>query len=195
MGGFGVIKFDQVTALQDAFIDLSRMIDYPDEDTFSPQVYDDLVANYPETAQKQRLLTVFEALSQGTALDQQSHFSELFEMNKRYPLYMSYYKMVDSRERGTLLAKLKMLYEMFGVSIDGSELADYLPMILEFFAYGSFDGDPRKQDLQLAFQVIEDGTFTMLQNAAAEIDDPYFQLIKVIREELRSCVETEVTAK
>ncbi|ANZ62778.1 nitrate reductase molybdenum cofactor assembly chaperone [Secundilactobacillus paracollinoides] len=190
-----MIKFDQVTALQDAFIDLSRMIDYPDEDTFSPQVYDDLVANYPETAQKQRLLTVFEALSQGTALDQQSHFSELFEMNKRYPLYMSYYKMVDSRERGTLLAKLKMLYEMFGVSIDGSELADYLPMILEFFAYGSFDGDPRKQDLQLAFQVIEDGTFTMLQNAAAEIDDPYFQLIKVIREELRSCVETEVTAK
>lgn len=102
--------------------------------------------------------------------------------------------MQDSRERGTVLAKLKMLYEMFGVSIEGSELSDYLPMMLEFLAYGDFDGDYRKQDFKLAFQVIEDGTFELLKNAQAEIDDPYFQLIKVIRAELRSCIEMEVSA-
>lgn len=194
MGGFGVINFDQLNVLNDALVDLSRLVDYPDDDTFSPAARADLVATYPETAQKAKLLKVFDQLAQGTPLQQQEHYANLFEMNKRYTLYMSYYKMTDSRERGTVLAKLKMLYEMFGVTIAGSELADFLPILLEFLAYGSFDGDPRKQDLKLAFQVIEDGTYTLLQNAAAEIDDPYFQLIQVVRAELRTCVEMEVQA-
>jgi len=189
-----VINFDQLNVLNDALVDLSRLVDYPDDDTFSPATRADLVATYPETAQKAKLLKVFDQLAQGTPLQQQEHYANLFEMNKRYTLYMSYYKMTDSRERGTVLAKLKMLYEMFGVTIAGSELADFLPILLEFLAYGSFDGDPRKQDLKLAFQVIEDGTYTLLQNAAAEIDDPYFQLIQVVRAELRTCVEMEVQA-
>ncbi|AKP64356.1 nitrate reductase molybdenum cofactor assembly chaperone [Levilactobacillus koreensis JCM 16448] len=189
-----MINFDQLNVLNDALVDLSRLVDYPDDDTFSPAARADLVATYPETAQKAKLLKVFDQLAQGTPLQQQEHYANLFEMNKRYTLYMSYYKMTDSRERGTVLAKLKMLYEMFGVTIAGSELADFLPILLEFLAYGSFDGDPRKQDLKLAFQVIEDGTYTLLQNAAAEIDDPYFQLIQVVRAELRTCVEMEVQA-
>ena len=102
--------------------------------------------------------------------------------------------MTDSRERGTVLAKLKMMYEMFGLTTVSSELADFLPLLLEFLAYGHFADDPRQQDIKLAFQVIEDGTYTMLQNAAAELDDPYFRLLQVVRAELRTCVETGVAA-
>lgn len=189
-----MINFEQLSKLQPALIDLSRLIDYPDAQTFSNRAKQDLFANYPDTSQRQKLFEIFNQLSEGTVLDQQAHYANLFEMNKRYTLYMSYYKLQDSRERGTVLAKLKMLYEMFGVSIEGSELSDYLPMMLEFLAYGDFDGDYRKQDFKLAFQVIEDGTFELLKNAQAEIDDPYFQLIKVIRAELRSCIEMEVSA-
>lgn len=189
-----MINFEQLSKLQPALIDLSRLIDYPDAQTFSNQAKQDLFANYPDTSQRQKLFEIFNQLSEGTVLDQQAHYANLFEMNKRYTLYMSYYKLQDSRERGTVLAKLKMLYEMFGVSIEGSELSDYLPMMLEFLAYGDSDGDYRKQDFKLAFQVIEDGTFELLKNAQAEIDDPYFQLIKVIRAELRSCIEMEVSA-
>nr|WP_155431468.1 nitrate reductase molybdenum cofactor assembly chaperone [Secundilactobacillus folii] len=192
MGGSGVINFTQLHAFSGAFVDLSRFIDYPDEETFSDEAYQELVQHFPETAQKPKLLAAVDALRSEDLLHQQAHYSNLFEMNKRYTLYMSYYKMTDSRERGTILAKLKMLYEMFGVTIDGNELADYLPMLLEFLAFGSFDGDYRKQDLKLAFQVMEDGTYTLLQNAAADIDDPYFQIIQVIRQTLRDCVEVEV---
>lgn len=190
-----MINFKQLHALSDAFVDLSRFIDYPDEDTFSDEAYVDFVKNYPETAQKQKLLAAVDDMRQEDLLQQQAHYSNLFEMNKRYTLYMSYYKMTDSRERGTILAKLKMLYEMFGVTIDGNELADFLPMLLEFLAFGSFDGDERRQDLKLAFQVIEDGTYELLKNAAGDIEDPYFRMIQVIREELRSCVEMEVASK
>jgi nitrate reductase delta subunit len=66
-------------------------------------------------------------------LKQQTNYTGLFEMNRRYTLYMSYYKMTDSRERGTVLAKLKMLYEMFGVAETTSELSDYLPLMLDLF--------------------------------------------------------------
>lgn len=189
-----MINFTQLHALSEAFLDLSRFIDYPDADTFSDESYEDFVQHYPETAQKPKLQKVVAELRATDLIHQQAHYSNLFEMNNRYTLYMTYYKMTDSRERGTLLAKLKMLYEMFGVTIDGNELADFLPMLLEFLAFGSFDGDDRKQDLKLAFQVMEDGTYTLLQNAAAEIDDPYFRMIQVIRQELRSCVEMEVEA-
>ncbi len=192
MGGFGVINFKQLDQLTDAFVTLSRLIDYPDAETFSRATYDELVAHYPQTTQKDRLLALVKQLGGADPLAQQTHYASLFEMNKRYTLYMSYYKMDDSRERGTILAKLKMLYEMFGVSIEGNELADFLPMVLEFLAYGNFTDDPRQQDLKLAFQVIEDGTYTLLEHAKAELDDPYFQLIQVIRAELRTCVESEV---
>ncbi len=189
-----MINFEALSKRRPAMVLLSRLIDYPDAQTFSQETKRELVATYPQTPQRQRILTLFDALGQGTVLQQQTHYANLFEMNKRYTLYMSYYKLADSRERGTILAKLKMLYEMFGVQVAGNELSDYLPMMLEFLAYGEFTGDNRRQDLKLAFQVIEDGTYRLLQNAQAEIDDPYFQLIQAIRAELKACVEMEVEA-
>lgn len=189
-----MINFVQLQQQVTVFAYLSKLIDYPQSDTFSQAMLVKLTENYPETKQKKMLLQTFKRLNSGNLLDQQTHFANLFEMNKRYTLYMSYYKMTDSRERGVVLAKLKMLYEMFGVSIAGSELADYLPMILEFLAVGNFADDPRRQDLQLAFEVIEDGTYVLLQNAVISAD-PYFDLIRIIRNELRTCVENEVKTK
>ena len=193
-GGFGVINFKQLATMRPALVVLSSLIDYPEPATFATASRVNIVANYPETAQKNNLLAAFDQLATHTPLEQQAHYASLFEMNKRYTLYMSFYKMTDSRERGTILAKLKMMYEMFGLTTVSSELADFLPLLLEFLAYGHFEGDPRQQDIKLAFQVIEDGTYTMLQNAAAELDDPYFRLLQVVRAELRTCVETEVAA-
>ena len=105
---------------------------------------------------------------------------------------MSYYKMTDSRERGTVLAKLKMLYEMFGIAESTSELSDYLPLMLEFLAIGDYLDDLRRKDLQLALGVIEDGTYNLLQNAVADSEKPYIKLVKLIRTVVGLCVETEV---
>ncbi len=100
--------------------------------------------------------------------------------------------MTDSRERGTILARLKMLYEMFGISEATSELSDYLPLLLEFLAYGDYANDPRRQDIQLALSVIEDGTYTLLKNAVTDSDSPYIQLIRLIRSLIGSCIKMVV---
>jgi nitrate reductase molybdenum cofactor assembly chaperone NarJ/NarW len=187
-----VINFTKLNQLKDVFIALSRLLDYPDQETFAPEFRRALTTNPALTPDQQAIFgELFDQLNQGTLLEQESHFASLFEMNRRYTLYMSYYKMTDSRERGTIIAKLKMMYEMFGVAESTSELADYLPMLLEFFAYGDFMDDQRQGDLQLALGVIEDGTYSLLQNALPDADDPYMQLIKAVRELIRSCIETE----
>ena len=188
-----MINFERINQLHDVFVALSRIIDYPDEQTFTSEVRQ-LITNNSALQKdlKEAILTQFDLLAKQNFLEQQSHYANLFEMNRRYTLYMSYYKMTDSRERGTIIAKLKMLYEMFGISEISSELADYLPMMLEFFAYADFMDDERKNDLNLALGVIEDGTYTLLKNAVPDADDPYMKLIRQIRNVIRSCIETEV---
>ena len=139
-----MIDFRRLTDLKDTFAVLSRLIDYPDTETFSPEIRQLLLTdNALSTATRGELLSLFDELAALSSIEVQEMYAHLFEMNRRYTLYMSYYKMTDSRERGTILARLKMLYEMFGISEATSELSDYLPLLLEFLAYGDYANDPR----------------------------------------------------
>ncbi len=112
-----MIDFRRLTDLKDTFAVLSRLIDYPDTETFSPEIRQLLLTdNALSTATRGELLSLFDELAALSSIEVQEMYAHLFEMNRRYTLYMSYYKMTDSRERGTILARLKMLYEMFGIS-------------------------------------------------------------------------------
>lgn len=188
-----MIDFKRLAQLRPTFAILSRLVDYPTTDTFSAMTRQQLAADRAlAQATRKQLLGLFDQLAAPTYLEQQTNYAQLFEMNRRYTLYMSYYKMTDSRERGTVLAKLKMLYEMFGVAEATSELSDYLPLLLDFLACGDYLDDPRRVDLQLALSVIEDGTYNLLANAAADSDNPYIKLIQVTRNIIGSCVKAEV---
>jgi nitrate reductase delta subunit len=193
MGEFGVINYQKLSASRRILAVLSLLIDYPTADTFTGTkrnlIEQDKVLSKDD---RRDLLEVFDQLAQPTLLKQQTNYTGLFEMNRRYTLYMSYYKMTDSRERGTVLAKLKMLYEMFGVAETTSELSDYLPLMLDFLAVGDYLDDPRRKDIQLALSVIEDGTYNLLKNAVVDSDNPYIKLVKLIRKIVGSYVETEV---
>ena len=188
-----MIDFRRLIDLKDTFAILSRLIDYPETETFSPEIRQLLLTdNALSTATRGELLSLFDELAALSPIEVQEMYARLFEMNRRYTLYMSYYKMTDSRERGTILARLKMLYEMFGISEATSELSDYLPLLLEFLAYGDYTNDPRRQDIQLALSVIEDVTYTLLKNAVTDSDNPYIQLIRLTRSLIGSCIKMEV---
>lgn len=193
MGEFGVINYQKLSANRPILEVLSLLIDYPTADTFT-EANRTLIEQDKALSKDERrsLLEIFDQLAKPVLLKQQTNYTGLFEMNRRYTLYMSYYKMTDSRERGTVLAKLKMLYEMFGVAETTSELSDYLPLMLDFWAVGDFLDDPRRKDIQLALSVIEDGTYNLLKNAVIDSENPYIKLVKFIREIVGSSVETEV---
>jgi len=67
----------------------------------------------------------------------QQHYVEVFDLHKRCGLYMSFYAEGDRRQRGLALLRLKRMYRAAGLPLEGSELPDYLPAMLEFAAAAS----------------------------------------------------------
>lgn len=191
MGGSGVIDFKQLDQSRRNFYYLSHLIDYPQPELQSAGFMVNFQKEYDATSEYKtevaKIITGFQKQSWATLTQTYSNF---FEMNKRFTLYMTYYRFEDSKERGQILAKLKMLYEMFGVTASDQELTDYLPLMLEFLAYGDWqnEAEVRLKDLELLFSVVEDGTYRLLANGTIYQDEPYFQLIKIIRAELGKCV-------
>jgi len=64
----------------------------------------------------------------------QQHYVQTFDLDKRCGLYLTFYGEGERRERGSALLRLKRLYRAAGLPLEGSELPDYLPVMLEFAA-------------------------------------------------------------
>ncbi len=62
------------------------------------------------------------------------HYVQTLDLNKRSGLYLTFYGEGDKRERGTALLRLKRMYRAAGLPLQGTELPDYLPVMLEFAA-------------------------------------------------------------
>jgi nitrate reductase molybdenum cofactor assembly chaperone NarJ/NarW len=67
-------------------------------------------------------------------LELAQHYVETFDLHKRSALYLTFYSLGDKRERGQALLRLRKLYRAAGLPQEGSELPDYLPLMLEFAA-------------------------------------------------------------
>jgi nitrate reductase delta subunit len=78
-------------------------------------------------------------------LELQSCYVRSFDLSKRTGLYLTFYTLGDRRERGLALLRLKQLYRAAGFEAEGTELPDYLPMMLEFAAVAA----PEHGDLVL----------------------------------------------
>jgi len=72
MEGFGVIDFRRLTDLKDTFAVLSRLIDYPDTETFSPEIRQLLLTdNVLSTATRGELLSLFDELAAPSLIEDQ----------------------------------------------------------------------------------------------------------------------------
>lgn len=71
----------------------------------------------------------------GTALREvQASYVQEFDLSKRHSLHLTYWTDGDTRRRGEALAAFKEVYRSHGVLPEGTELPDYLPLVLEFSA-------------------------------------------------------------
>jgi nitrate reductase delta subunit len=70
----------------------------------------------------------------------QRHYVEVFDLDRRHALYLSYWTDGDTRRRGEVLARFKAVYRASGYLVDThGELPDYLPLVLEFAAVVDLD--------------------------------------------------------
>ncbi|MGN8644548.1 nitrate reductase molybdenum cofactor assembly chaperone [Gracilibacillus sp. HCP3S3_G5_1] len=125
----------------------------------------------------------------------QELYIETFDFKKESSLYMTYAKFEDSKGRGQMLARLKVLYEMFGLNMPKGELSDYLPLMCEFIYAAEWVNDDRApESFAMLFAVIEDGTYHVLHDLKQQ-ESPYYYLIKSLRETMKFClIEQEVQA-
>lgn len=189
-----MINFNQLQQMQQTLGYFSRQLCFPEKRTFHPQTIADVFdAAHPAYHE---IMAYRDMVETYTLDEMKACYSETFDFNKTAPLYMTYNRFDTQKERGQMLAKLKVLYEMFGLQMPDNELSDYLPLMLEFlYAMNWTSEDEVADNVALVIMIIEDGTYVM-QSYLEKEQSPYAPLVRGLRKTLKTCIETpkEVTS-
>nr|WP_276579795.1 nitrate reductase molybdenum cofactor assembly chaperone [Staphylococcus aureus] len=165
---------------------MAQQLCFPEKLTFHPKTFEETISTdhpaYEDLVAFRNVMMTF-SLSEIKAI-----YTDTFDFTKKAPLYMTYNKFDTQKERGQMLAKLKVLYEMFGLEMVDNELSDYLPLMLQFLQVAEWRNDPRtEENIQLIIMIIEDGTYVMA-NVLGEDNNPYAYVIQALRKTLKLCL-------
>lgn len=162
---------------------------YPEKRDFHPAFLEEaFAAGHPGYG---HVHTYWQQMQAFSLEEIQENYADTFDFHKDCALYMTYFKFEDAKERGQMLAKLKLLYEMYGLEMPEGELPDFLPLMCEFLYAADWLGDPKAPDnFRMLIAIFEDGTYHLLQ-ALNRLESPYYHLIKGLRETLKACAEQE----
>ncbi len=124
---------------------LSLCLSYPDEVLAAGAAELSAAAAGIEDRLLREPLAAFAAhLASEPLLRQQEHYTEIFDLQPRDCLNLTYHVLGDREERGRALAGLLALYRQGGFEPAGGELPDYLPLLLEFLSVApEAASDPR----------------------------------------------------
>ena len=189
-----MINLQKLAQYQESLGYLGQQINFPEKLTFHPNVFQETIeASHPAYED----LCAFREIIMNYSLSEiKAIYTDTFDFSKNYPLYMTYNRFDTQKERGQMLAKLKVLYEMFGLKMVDNELSDYLPLMLQFLHVATWQNDPRAEgNIELVIMIIEDGTYEMA-NQLAQDNNPYAYVIRALRNTLKACLEipNEVTS-
>ncbi|MEZ5077559.1 MAG: nitrate reductase molybdenum cofactor assembly chaperone [Solirubrobacterales bacterium] len=113
----------------------SLLLRYPDRELAAAEAeLREALAGLPRSDGRASLEAFFAWWRETEPLARAQHYVEAIDLNKRSGLYLTFYSDGDKRERGAALVRLKQLYRAAGLPLEGTELPDYLPVMLEFAA-------------------------------------------------------------
>ncbi|WP_068785778.1 nitrate reductase molybdenum cofactor assembly chaperone [Paenibacillus phocaensis] len=163
---------------------------YPDKETFA-LIREIEEADLPQTV-KEPLFKYREQMLLLTMEEIEELYVDTFDFEKSSTLYMTYFKYEESKERGQLLTSLKAVYEMFGMEMVDRELPDFLPLMLEFLYVADWLDHPHAEaGMHTVITILEDGTYELMK-ALEPKGNPYYDLIKALRETFKRCLSQEV---
>lgn len=181
-----MINLEKLYQKKQAFGFYAQQLTYPEKLDFHPLVIEELF--HSSDPAYEHIHKYWNAMHEYSMEQIEELYVQTFDFQKTSTLYMTYSKFQDSKERGQMLAKLKVMYEMFGLDMQNGELSDYLPLMCEFLYAAEWKDDPRAQEsLSLLIAVLEDGTYSLMKSLE-ESNNPYFLLIKSLRETFKACI-------
>ena len=77
-----------------------------------------------------------------------------FDFDRRASLHLTYHTHGDKRQRGLELVRLKRRYAEAGLLLTGSELPDYLPVLLEFAGLVPQEGEALLNELRAPLELV-----------------------------------------
>jgi nitrate reductase delta subunit len=109
---------------------------------------------------------VLHHLSTTPLLDLQRAYVETFDLKRRCCLYLSYFLNGDTRRRGAALWAFQEAIWSAGLQVEGGELPDFLPAVLELGAVA---------DMNVATSLLQEhrGGLRLLRDALDELHSPY----------------------
>jgi nitrate reductase delta subunit len=118
----------------------SLLLRYPDTKVLlATQAIRAAVAGLPPSlSEPLGRVTVHRAATHPTALA--AEYVELFDLRRRCCLYLSYYTAGDTRNRGRELLRFAAAFREAGYEVEGGELPDFLPAVLELAAHAGAPG-------------------------------------------------------
>lgn len=171
---------------------ISHLLSYPDESWM--QTVAEARESLPSGSQPMtdEIQAFLEAMGAFDAEQRQDHYVQVFDFSKKTTLYLTYADFGEERERGPALLELKKQYAQAGLELNGNEMPDYLPAMLEFCAH---------VDAAIARQMLSPfaNRLAQLRDALAKIESPYAHLlsavqsgIKILQSETKPQVEEVV---
>jgi len=111
---------------------LSVLLAYPDEELTGalPELRE--ASGQLPRAERRALEPALAALATTPLAELRRAYVDTFDFDRRCGLHLTYHTHGDRRQRGLELVRLKRRYAESGLPFEGSELPDYLPVMLEF---------------------------------------------------------------
>lgn len=113
----------------------ARLLDYPANGIKNlindiEELVENLIA---KTDVKEEIRQMYKPLSDFNDTEIQELYVETFDLKTKLGLYLTAHELGDSSRRGAALIKLQKIINQSGFERTGEELADYIPMLLEFW--------------------------------------------------------------
>jgi len=133
---------------------LAVLLAYPD---------DALLAGLPELraaaaelprGERRALQPVLDGLESTPLSELRRAYVETFDFDRRCGLHLTYHTHGDRRQRGLELVRLKRRYAEAGLPFAGSELPDYLPVVLEFASLRPEEGRELLASLRAPLEIV-----------------------------------------
>jgi nitrate reductase molybdenum cofactor assembly chaperone NarJ/NarW len=153
---------------------LSLLLQYPSDELLAARpALGEAIEALPSSPARDALLRFFGRFGTAPAIELQQEYVETFDLQRRCGLYLTFHSEGDTRKRGVALLRIKRLYAAAGLPMEGAELPDYLPVMLEFAAlapagYGRRLLAEHRPGLEL------------LRRALRERGSPYLDLVEVV---------------
>jgi nitrate reductase molybdenum cofactor assembly chaperone len=124
----------------------------------------------------------------------ETDYVDLFELDPRCPLYLGSHTFDEpttcagaaTSDRNGYMLELGGIYKHFGMTLNGKELADYLPLMMEFLALSAESEDPIRDKLIREYIL---PYLPPMRSKLEELKTPYFYLLDALERALKLDLE------